>query len=469
MEHFNSVRTVLLLGITLIIGGILPAQAVSKAGSHPNILIILTDQQTAKEMSCAGNSGLKTPAMDSLATHGIRFTRAYCAQPLCVPSRSSMFTGRMPHEVKAMYNLKTIPDYWSEDLPMMGKMMKKVGYRTGYVGKWHLPVSSKEKNVHGFDYMVEKVYNDYADASIPYDCYEFLKKPGKQPFLLVASFTNPHDICEWARGDQLRQDYLATPPAPEDCPQLPANFEIPENEPDILRKVQSESWKAYPTGDWGPDRWRQYRWAYDRLTETVDSYITRIIASLRKFHKLENTVIIFASDHGDGDASHRWNQKQILYEEVVNVPFIVSWFGKYKNETDSIHLVSTGQDLIPTILDYAGAEEQVAQSGLKGRSVLQLINDKKADWRDYLVVETLFASGVQSSGVAGRAVVTADDKYILYNRGKKKEQYFNLKNDPGEMNDLSGKKDCSKRIAELRDILQNWCREYQDDFDGGWE
>ena len=140
---------------------------------------------------------------------------------------------------------------------MMGKLMKEAGYETGYVGKWHLPIPSQDKELHGFDFMNEKTFGNWADPSIPSDCYEFMSKKREKPYLLVASFTNPHDICEWARGQKLRQDFIEEAPLPEQCPSLPKNFEIPVDEPEIIREVQALSWKQYPTRDWKEDKWRQ--------------------------------------------------------------------------------------------------------------------------------------------------------------------------------------------------------------------
>ncbi len=218
----------------------------SQPADRPNILIIMTDQQTADAMSNAGNKDLHTPAMDRLAANGVRFTRAYCAQPLCTPSRSSIFSGKMPFETGFIGNAPEKDGQWPDSLLMMGKIFKDGGYQTGYVGKWHLPVPAEKISQHGFEFIENTKFQDYNDAATPSYCARFIKENKDQPFLLVASFLNPHDICEWARGDALKMDVLASAPPPHQCPQLPANWAIPANEPRIIRDQQASNARTYP-------------------------------------------------------------------------------------------------------------------------------------------------------------------------------------------------------------------------------
>ena len=113
--------------------------------------------------------------------------------------------------------------------------------------------------------------------------------------------------------------------------------------------------RKHPTKYWTEEQWRQYMYGYDRLLEMVDAHIKQIMDELESQGLLENTVIIYTSDHGDGHASHQWNQKMTFYEESVNVPFIISWKGKTKaGVIDEETLSSTGLDIFPTILKFAG-------------------------------------------------------------------------------------------------------------------
>ncbi len=434
--------------------------SVSKATGkkQPNILFIITDQQTASAMSCANNPWLKTPSIDRLANHGVRFTRAYCSQPLCGPSRSAILTGMYPHQLNASINLPEKQGFWSRDIKILGTYMKEAGYETGYVGKWHLPIPAEDKEHHGFDYITNTKRRDWQDASIPADCGDFLKKEHENPFFLVASFINPHDICEWARGQKLRMDEINNAPEPEDCPPLPDNLEIPENEPVFLREMHLKSPRQYPTVGWEDQRWRQYKWAYYRLVEQVDKYIGRVLESLERHGHLENTVIIFTSDHGDGVGAHRLNQKQALYEEASNIPLIISHLTKGKKKTDTQTLVNIGMDLLPTFCDYAGLDKA---SVLKGRS-LKLMVDGQAKTGRLIFLETEFAEGSKSFGISGRAVLDDRYKYIIYSEGHKRDQLFDLKNDPGEMNDLSENENYKAIKARFIQALKKWQKETND-------
>lgn len=460
MNHKTIFKLAFLL-LFILVGTIsnLSAKA-SENNKQPNILFIINDQQTAEAMSAAGNKWVQTPNMDRLANAGTRFTKAWCSQPLCVPSRASMVTGKYPHQVGAAINVHATKGYWNDNVKVMGTYLKDAGYETGYVGKWHLPIPISSKEKHGFDYIVNTERRDWQDASIPADCGTFLKKQkGDKPFFLVASFINPHDICEWARGQKLRMDNIGTPPAIEDCPPLPANLQIPEGEPTFLRKMHLKSPNQYPTVGWEDNRWREYQWAYYRLIEKVDTYIGRILESLERNGHLDNTIIVFVSDHGDGNGSHRLNQKQVLYEEAANVPFIISHLTKGKKQVNETTLINTGLDLIPTFCDYAGVD---IPENLAGVSVKKYVSDINNTGHEYIFAETEFAQGTESFGSKGRAVRNQQFKYVVYNKGENRDQLFDLDNDPGEMNDLSEIQKYAKVKEELKTQLKKWQKETND-------
>lgn len=438
------------------------AAAHAKRRSNPNILFIMTDQQFGGAMRCAGNTDLRTPAMDRLAANGTVFMKAYCTNPVCVPSRVSMFSGRMAHEMgvyKNMYRHKEI-----ENLPMIGRVIRDAGYDTGYCGKWHLLADRRDEDTHGFDYLsVQK------DPGTPDKCIAFLKRERKKPFFLVASFFNPHDICQWARGDDMVNGDIPPEPAPEACPALPANHAIPPDEPDIVREVQEEGReRLYPTKDWTADKWRQYRWAYYRMVELVDRRIGEVLDALRDTGQEENTLIVFVSDHGDGHGAHDWNQKQVLYEEVVRVPLIICQKGVTRpGIVDKTHLVATGLDIFPTICDYAKAKPP---SGLRGHSLRDVLEsgDTKAT-HEFVVSETEFGQfhdgpPFERHGPYGRMVRTATYKYIVYSEGDLREQLFNMETDPGEMTNLAVCPEHKDTLDTHRRLLIEWCKDTKDDF-----
>jgi arylsulfatase A-like enzyme len=254
------------------------------------------------------------------------------------------------------------------------------------------------------------------------------------------------------------------PRAPEQCPSLPANFAIPENEPDIIREIQARDDRAYPSRGWTEGKWRQYRYAYYRLIERVDAQIGKILDALRESGQDRNTVIIFASDHGDGNAAHRWNQKQVLYEEPARVPFIVSWPSRTPaGRTDSTHLVSSCIDLIPTMCEFAGI---TPPRNLRGRSVASLALGRPANgWRTEVVSQTEFCGFGNSFGVHGRMLRTGSLKYVVYSEGKLREQLCDLKKDRGEMNNLAVSPRHVRELTMCREKLARWMDEHGDRFD----
>ncbi len=449
-----------LLLFAVVIFAAMQLNAQEATSKRPNILIIMTDQQTAEAMSNAGNKELTTPAMDQLAANGVRFTKAYAAQPLCTPSRVSIFSGRMPTETGFVGNREEKDGQWPDSLLVMGKIFKNAGYKTGYVGKWHLPIPTDKVSQHGFEYMENIENRDFMDAANPAAATQFMKANKNEPFLLVASFLNPHDICEWARDDNMKMEPFPQAPAPELCPILPSNWRKSENEPAIIRKQQLSNPRTYPSINWEENKWRQYRWTYNRLVEKVDDYVGMILAGLKKYGLEDNTIIIFTSDHGDGYAAHQWNQKQVLYEESAKVPFIVSKMGQWKPRTND-NLICNGIDIMPTILSYAGIK---GPSYLKGADVKKVIDNPQYQLRDTLVIETDFADNTTMLGIKGRAVITHQYKYIVYDKGEIREQLFDLQQDPGETNNLAMKSPFKKHIMDMRKHLKQWGVEHGDSF-----
>jgi arylsulfatase A-like enzyme len=431
---------------------------------RPNILFIWTDQQAPGAMSCAGNPHLHTPAMDSLAENGIRFERTYCTDPICVPSRTSWLTATMPHENGVTFNTEDPP----VGRPSMATLMRDAGYETGYVGKWHIPHDAADTGWHGFDW-VRHARNNGMDPDIPAASIEFLQKERSRPFFLVSSFVNPHDICEWARltagmGGSLPNGGIPEAPPPSECPPLPDNFEIPLPEPSAIRALQPLSRGTYPTVEWGEDLWRHYIWAYYRLIEKVDAQIGAILDELKRSGEDRRTVIIFSSDHGDGAASHHWNQKTLFYEEIAGVPMVVRPpFCPRSGSSDSQNLVSMNLDFFPTVLDYA---EAPIPDCLPGRSLRPILEARPgAKGHDFVISQNDLAPdyGV-SGGVYGRMLREERFKYARYSTGDDREQLFDLDNDPGELRNLAYETDFAAGRQRCRNQLDTWMQETNDPF-----
>ena len=440
---------------------------------RPNILFIMTDQQHAGMMSCTSNKWLKTPAMDRLAASGIRFERAYACNPVCIPNRFSLQTGLMPSAIGMGQNgdsgRAAVTDAMIRH--SLGRLFRRAGYETVYGGKVHLPRKMKGVQNLGYRNLTGDSRRGLADA-----CAKFIKGPHARPFFLFASFINPHDICYMAINDFNRT--RGQPPignldskicetvldpvrktgdidafVEKNCPPLPSNHEVPEAEPECIAQkyINPRPFQAYTREKWTQNQWRLHRWAYCRLTEMVDREIGILLDALRQAQIEDNTLIVFTSDHGDMDSAHKLEHKQVLYEESVRVPFVMSYKGMIpKGIVDDTHLVSNGLDLLPTLCDYAGIE---TPEGLHGMSLRPLAEGKNTSrWRDFVVSESQ----------SGRTLRTDRFKYCIYDSGGNREQLTDLKNDPGEMKNLVNVEDYKDVLDTHRQLLCRWVERTDD-------
>ncbi len=429
----------------------------------PNIVIILTDQQTASMMSCAGNPYLHTPALDRLAARGTRFERAYCTNPLCVPARFSLMTGRMPSAIGLRGNvardIPPIPE--SVQQAGLGWLLRAAGYDVVYAGKEHFP-KMRAPDL-GFDVLTRDERGGLAELAADY-----IQQSHPTPYLLVASFINPHDICYMALRAFGTDDFdklllskgeteLATLDAalqlPEDmtrevffaevCPPLPPNFEPQQDEPQAVQDMLAQrTFRHEARAQWSEEMWRLHRWAYARLTERVDYLIGKVLDAVDASGQAENTVVIFTSDHGDMDAAHRMEHKTALYEEACHIPFIVSPAGTTARGRVDVHLVSNGLDLVPTVCDYAGL---TPPDDLQGLSVRALAEGRAVPtWREYVPIESAI----------GRAIVTERYKYVLYDTGAHREQLMDLQDNPPEMRNAARDAGAREILAWLRDMYR---------------
>ncbi len=426
--------------------GALLALPLSMAAKQPNVIYIMTDQQSANAMSCAGNTDLKTPAMDRLARRGVRFANAYCALPLSGPSRAAMFTGIMPSQCGMLENETPLPD--SLQTRTLGNLMEQAGYRGVYAGKWHVNTNALPADkAFGF----EKIHG-HDDRGLAESVVEFLRSDrGEKPFFLVASFDNPHNICQYARGQRLPEAEIPEPLSVADCPNLPPNHLQQPYDPDVLAWEREQSFRLYPTKGYTPDDWRRYRNSYFRLVEHVDGEIAKIVDELDRQNLWDDTVVIFTSDHGDGQGAHQWNQKTALWEETANIPLIVCLPGNRNAGMVSEALVNNGIDLMPSVLDWAGVGKPAWCKGASFRPAAE--NPSAASGHDYVVTETVFA---ETGGTKGWMLRTPHYKYVLYEAGKNREALYDMANDRLEMRNLAIESAYKPVVEEHRQMLSRW-------------
>jgi len=441
--------------------------AASVAKTPPNVLLIMTDQQTADALSFrAGREFIHTPALDSLAERGTFFTRAYTPNPLCMPARVSIFSGRFPHETTVtdntpMYSgFKVDPDEFTS----LGTYFRQAGYRTGYFGKWHLCYDQAKPETHGF----AELDAQQKDAVTADHAVTFLRSRHDRPFLLVTSFLNPHNVAELSRGQPLSNGPIGEPPALEQLPPPPVNLAPPAFEPDTMttiRRGYHANQRLFPVGHFSPSMWRALRWGYYRLVEKVDAEIGRVLTALREAGLEENTLIVFVSDHGECAGAHGLMQKTVFYEESVKVPLIVKAPGQTQAR-ETTAFVNTGVDLLPTLLDYAGLPKPAR---LPGESLRRLVaGETVPGWRDEIVLGNHMSQGglLKDEGFVpiteGRMVRTDRYKYAVYQHGEHRESLVDLLNDPGEMVDLARDPGYRAVLLEHRERLRRFGSEHRD-------
>jgi len=413
----------------------------SQRVDRPNLLLIITDQQHIDTIAAGGCRHVQTPALDRLARRGVSFTRSYTANPVCSPARSAIFTGRTTTETGVYVNGKHI----RPGMPNLGEWFSEhTDYETLYAGKWHLP-RTHQNEIEGFTVLHTGIggQGNLGDTGTSRACEAYLRnRTAQRPFLLVASFLQPHDICEWLRINTANPDRLRYPELLDELPALPDNFEFDTREPQYLNETRRTRDPA--KGGWGRQQWRYYLWSYYRHIEMVDGEVGRLLQAIEETGEAENTVIVFTSDHGEGLARHQMVRKSSPYDEASRVPLLVSWPGHVSEDrTDAAHLV-TGMDIMPTLCDYAEIEPPPA---VRGKSLRPLLEGKPISWHDYIVTEM--------PGNRARLVRTERYKYVSY-ANDPVDLLFDMRDDPGETKNLAADPQYASVVADHRTLLRQW-------------
>ncbi|NOZ22918.1 MAG: sulfatase-like hydrolase/transferase [Planctomycetes bacterium] len=403
------------------------------ADTRPNILLVITDQQGLDTLSGLGCAGIKTPNMDRVARGGISFVQSHSTNPLCSPARSSIFTGRPTLETGVVVN--DIPI--RESVPNLGQWLGQNGYDPVYIGKWHIP-HSFTFDIKGFNVIPAGLggQGTLGDATISRAAEGYLlNRKHKKPFFLVASFLQPHDICQYVSMHKKAPDNLPYPSIANELPPLPPNFKFDKREPETIRKRRKLTWSE--------EQWRYYIWSYYRMVEEVDAEVGRVLDALQLAGEVDNTIVIFTADHGEGRGRHQMVVKNYLYEEALKVPLIVSCPTRMnKGIRDETHLVS-GVDIVPTVCDYVGIKPP---EGMRGKSLRPLLEGKATPWHEFVAAEVT---------LTGRMIRTPRYKYIMY-KGDPVEQIFDMKEDPWETKNLAPDPAHADTLAAHRKLLAEW-------------
>jgi len=377
----------------------------------PNIILILTDQWRGQAIGIANEDKVFTPRLDELAASGVWFENSYATRPICGPNRACIMTGQYPI-TNGVYGNSVRMSTASETI---GTVSKANGYQTAYIGKWHLDgpdegyVPSARRS--GFDYWI--MSSNHQPFNQPYyiqdsrnavrkpdswepdwitdRAIEYIQSQQNDPFMMVLSFGPPHTgggvgfDDRWQPGKRDKNgdiNYGYGYAAPKEYEDL---YPDPENYP---RRPNVE-----PVGSYNDPSWQTLP-GYFGAISSIDHNVGRLVDSLKKYDKFENTIIFFTSDHGEMLGSQGRMTKGIWYEESVSVPAIVSYPGNILQL--EIANVFSSIDIFPTICGLAGMD---TPANVQGTDFSPALKGNALDAPDYLF--TSFDQG--SPGVNDRS------------------------------------------------------------------
>ncbi len=459
----------------LITGTTLTAFAMTAAAAtqQPNVIFIITDQQSANTISALRDvtpeNYCETPNMDRLVKSGVSYLNTCCPNPGSMPSRFAMFTGLFGGAYAVRSNngkhldINTVMPAIEQNA--MGKAFKAAGYETLYGGKVHLPYAAgKSANMHahptnyGFDIDLGRDERGITANNTAKFIAE--RKSSDKPFLLVASFINPHDICMEGTVTKSKDKYPKESSSKlservnmikdvraeflkadkSDLPKLPYNFEPTDGYPEGAKK---------PTQNFSDEYWQQYRWVYKTLVRRVDNHIGKILDALDANPELKkNTIVVFTSDHGEMQGAHRAITKGYPYYECQIVPLIFSGAGIPKDKIIS-DVATSGVDIYPTLCDMTGV---TMPSKMDGISLAALTQGKAKS-------KSIKRESIYNENQTFVALLKGDYKYTYFDLIDK-EMLVDIKSDPGEMKNLlvtdEGKyrKTADALKAELMEIYE---------------
>ena len=442
-------RTLTLIVAVLISAITCPGTAT--AAKRPNVLFIFTDDQRPDAFGALGNPDIKTPNMDRIINSGFVFNRAYIQGSMtfatCLPSRAMIMSGKPLFRAPLQLDSGVL----------MPQVFQKSGYRTFATGKWHNGESSFEKCFDEAEavffggaartHINVPVNRMIAGLMVPYDAgetfstdlfadaaIEFIEGQSEkeQPFFCYIPFTAPHSPV--------------TPPGKWATMYDPDKITLPPNHaalrPDLVDQQQGTSrrgggrgGRGRQGGDVSPvDRAKQRYAAYYGLISHLDHHIGRVLDTLKKTGQAENTIILFATDHGMSMDSHGQSGKHNAYEHTSRVQMVASGAGVPKGSSDALVYL---YDIYPTLCGLTGLP---IPDEVEGKSLAKVIHGKQAKVRDHLF--TAYMDDQRT---------IRDDRWKLFYRSKEdRAALYDLKNDPHELNDLAAKPENKDRIAKLK-------------------
>ena len=430
-----------------------------------NVLFLFPDQMRAQAMGCMGNPDVKTPNLDRLAAEGVLFRNHFANSPVCCPARAIILTGKYAHTNGMIANDLRL----RESETSLAELFAEAGYRTGFVGKWHLDggprqpgwippgarrqgfefwaaneVSHAHFDTHYFRDDPEPIPIKTFEASVWTDIgIDFLRqaKQDERPFFLTVQMGPPHD--PYIAPDEYMALY------DPDAIALRPNFDGDTSD----RELEPNPYVETPG--------RKEIAAYYAMVTAVDDQVGRILGELDELGLRDNTIVIVSSDHGDMLGSHGTRLKRKPWEESIRVPGIVRHPGAPAGrETDALF---SHVDIAPTLLSLCGLP---VPADLQGASLAPVVlgQAESAPSAAYFQIFGPFLAGGVERGWRGLRTErfmyarTKDAPWLLYD----------LEADPYELENLVAVPEAGPTLAELDAELTRWMERTGDSWDFDW-
>lgn len=438
-----------------------------------NILFVIADQLAARALPAYGNRIVRTPNLDRIASQGVVFDNAYCSAPLCAPSRASFITGCLPSRIGVYDNAAELP----ASVPTMAHRLRALGYSTRLAGKmhfigpdqlhgfeerltpdiypaglhwipdWDAPLSEHKPWYHDMSSVFEAGISE-ASLQMDYDeqvalrssrsINDLARADDRRPFLLVASFSHPHDPWEMpaAYWDIYKDAQIDLPsvPALSDVALDPHSRRIREMCGGLGVEVPDEAV-------------RRARRAHYAAISYVDEKIGRLLEALETVGLRDDTAVVFAADHGEMLGERGLWYKMTFFEPSVAVPLIVSLPGTFTPRRVSANVSLL--DLVPTLVELAGGYIESGEE-LDGRSLVPLL-DGAGSRHDPVVAEYL------AEGAVAPVVMIRRGSLKFITSPGDPDQLFDLSNDPHELTNLATAPGQAREMATFReDVAAQW-------------
>jgi choline-sulfatase len=435
-----------------------------------NILIIMADQLAAQALSLYGNLVCKTPNIDRLARQGVTFERNYSNNPLCVPSRASMLSGRLSPDIRVYDNANEL----ASSVPTMAHYMSALGYETFLSGKMHFIGPDQ---LHGFDERLttdvypanfqwiadwsagaafvpsgtalngvveagscirtmQEDYDDEVEYQTRRKLFDLARRDEQKPFFGIVSFTTPHTPFNVSQKYWDLYDHDAIDP--------PTVGAIPFSDLDYFSKALffAHGRHRHTVTD---AHIAKTRHAYYAMISYLDEKIGRLLDQLEEIGLADNTTIMFVSDHGEMLGERGMWFKQCFWEWSARVPLIVSMPGAGRDQR--VSSTTSLVDLLPTIIEIGGGlDNQTLIDRLAGNSLIPLLHNDLEQCPDSAIVDYLAIGPC----VPCRMVQKGPYKYMMTHGHP--DLLFDLDNDPNELENLASKPDFSSVLVELKAI-----------------